>query len=168
MARNCASSGRGPDKSIHVITILMSTAIASDRQRVWRALTDPAELVAWDESIIARIDEPDGYPTVGKPMRWRYRLGSVQLVLHDKPRKVAPLDQLQASLSLGSLRFERTFRLKEEIGDPVRTQLGIKLIASNSVPVLGSVVDRFDVRRTAAAHADNVLRSVQKWCENNP
>lgn len=151
-----------------MITIVMSAMIESDRERVWRALTDPAELVAWDESLIASVDSTKLYPDQGQAMRWRYKLGSVQLVLHDRPRVVQRPEHLESSLSLGSMRFERTYRLKEEPGKSPRTQLGVKLRASNSVPVLGSVVDRFDVRRTAVSYVDNVLRSVQKWCENHP
>ncbi len=146
----------------------MSATIVGDRGRVWRALTDPSELLAWDEHLIARVDTPDRYPDAGQHVRWRYRVGSVQLILHDRPVKVAAPEHLQTSLTLGSMRFERTYRLQEERGERPRTQLGVKLTASNSVPVLGSVVDRFDVRKTATAYVDNVLRSVQKWCENHP
>jgi uncharacterized protein YndB with AHSA1/START domain len=151
-----------------VITIVMSATIGSDRERVWRALTDPAELVAWDHSMLGGIDPPDDYPNVGQHVLWRYRLGSVQLVLHDRPRSVEAPERLHSTLSLGSLRFERTYRLRQEPGENGLTHLSVKLTASNSVPIFGGIVDRFDVRKTATEHVNNVLQSVQEWCENHP
>jgi hypothetical protein len=44
----------------------------------------------------------------------------------------------------------------------------MRLIASNSIPLVGETVDRFDVREMATAQIDTTLRSVQKWCEENP
>ena len=57
----------------------MSVVIDADRERVWRALTMPSELIAWDERILSPIDEPGQYPFAGQHVRWRYRLGSVQV-----------------------------------------------------------------------------------------
>jgi len=148
----------------------MSAVVEAPRLRVWRALTEPAEIVAWDESVVAPIDATDGYPQVGTALRWRYRLGSVQLVLHDHPHEVHPPERFRSRLMLGSLRFEQTYTLYEERaldgGGGVRTRLGLKLVASSSVPVMGAVVDRFEVRRIAVGRIDTSLRAVQKWCEN--
>ena len=71
---------------------------------MWRALTDPEELLAWDDRRLAPIDPPNGYPREGSPARWRYRLGPVQLVLHDRPRRVAPPRELRSQLYNDELR----------------------------------------------------------------
>lgn len=145
----------------------MATVIGADHQRVWRALTNPAELVEWDERLLAPVDPHDAYPFSGQHLRWRYRLGTVQLVMHDRPLEVKAPQRLCADISLGSMRYQQTYSLQPEQGQQPRTRLGMKVVASNSIPVMGDVVDRFSVRRMAAAHIDTTLRSVQKYCENN-
>jgi uncharacterized protein YndB with AHSA1/START domain len=146
----------------------MAAVVESQRERVWQALTDPAELMAWDERILATIDQAPLRPVAGHRRRWRYRLGSVQLVMHEYHVTVVPIERLCSEISLGTLRYRRTYTLVAESGDTPRTRLGLKVIASNSVPVMGDVVDRFAVRRMAVEHVDTLLRSVQKWCENHP
>ena len=71
-------------------------------------------------------------------------------------------------MSLGLFRFDETFQLTSEPGDGQRTRLALKLVASNSVPVVGGALDRFAVRRLAAEFVDAKLRAVQKWCEAPP
>jgi uncharacterized protein YndB with AHSA1/START domain len=149
-----------------VITIAMSTTINAPRTTVWRAISDPNEVVRWDDRAIAALDRPDDYPSPGQHLRWRYRLGGVSLILHERPQEVVPPERLRSRLSLGMLRFEETFSLAEETGEPDRTRLSLRVVASNSVPLLGGVLDRFAVRRTAAEFIDARLRGVQKWCEN--
>jgi hypothetical protein len=152
--------------ALAVITIVMSAVINADSRHVWQALTTPSELVRWDERILASIDAPEDYPSNGQHVRWRYKLGGIPLVMHDRPLEIVPLERLRASLAVGSMRFEQTYSLNLETGSPPRTRLGMKLVASNSVPIIGSVVDRFEVRRMAVDHVDITLRSLQKWCEN--
>jgi uncharacterized protein YndB with AHSA1/START domain len=147
----------------------MSVAIDCDRSRVWRALTDTRELLAWDERVLSPVDDTAAdYPFAGQRIRWRYRLGSVQVVLHEQPREISEYERLASSLRVGSLRFEQTYTLTQESNDPVRTRLAMKLVTTSSVPVIDDVVDRFDVRRLAAARIDETLRSVQQWCHQNP
>ncbi len=69
-------------------------------------------------------------------------------------------------MALGLFRFDETFQLTTEPGDGERTRLTLKLVASNSVPVVGGALDRFAVRRLAVEFIDAKLRAVQKWCEN--
>jgi hypothetical protein len=153
-----------------LITIAMQTSIAAAPARVWRALTEPNELVEWDASMLAPIDPPADYPSCEATMRWRYLLGGVQLVLCEKPRQVVPLRKLHSSLAMGSLRFEQTYSLardsaSSDASQPPVTRLGIKLVSANAIPVLGGMVDRFDVRRIAAARANDLLSALQQWCE---
>ena len=146
----------------------MSAAISAAPDRVWRALTDPTELTGWDERLLGFIESAASYPTAGELFKWRYRLGSVQTVLYDRPQEVRPLLRLDSLLTLGSLRFNQTYTLKAEANEPQRTRLGMKLIMSNSVPVVGAVIDRFDVRQLATERIDATLRQLQKWCETHP
>ena len=146
----------------------MSTSIEADRERVWRALTEPSELVVWDEERISPVDAPDGYPFAGQHIRWRVRLGSVPMVMHERPQVVSRLDRIQSSLTLGTMRLEQTYTLVEEPTDSSRTRLSMKLATSNEVPVIGAIIDRFSVRRIASERIDATLRSIQSWCENTP
>ena len=146
----------------------MSVVIDADRERVWKALTEPSELVAWDERIVAPVDASPSQPFAGQHVRWRYRLGSVQVVLHEQLLEISRLERLSSSVRVGSLRFEQTYTLTTESTDPPRTRLAMKLVTTSSVPVVGDVVDRFGVRRLAAERIDQTLRGVQEWCHQNP
>ena len=153
-----------------MITIVMSATISAHPHRVWRALTEPSELAAWDERILDPIDIDSSYPFSGQHVRWRYRLGGVQVVMHDRPKEIVPYKRLQSSLQMGSLRYEQTYTLaSHDVVDrrdaPPKTHLGMKLVASNSVPLIGGVIDRFEVRRMTVAHIDTTLKSIQAWCE---
>ena len=151
-----------------VITIAMSTAIGSSRARIWRALTDPTELVGWDERRVSLVDPAVSYPSVGEPVRWRYQLGAVRVMLRDEPLEIEPGCRLRSSLAFGQLELEETCTLGSEPGDPERTRLGLRVVASNSVPVVGGRLDRFTVRKIVSDHTDTRLRAIQKWCENQP
>jgi uncharacterized protein YndB with AHSA1/START domain len=151
-----------------VITTAMSTVIGAARGRVWRALTEAGEVVRWDQRVIALEGPAAEYPRVGQSVRWRYRLGSIPVVLHERPLEVVPDSRLRSMVALGLFRFDETFQLTSEPGDGERTRLSLKLVASNSVPVVGGALDRFAVRRLAVEFIDAKLRAVQKWCENPP
>jgi len=146
----------------------MSAVIGSERSRVWRALTDPHEVMAWDERMLGPIAGPPASDEAPRAVRWRYQLGPVQTVMSETARSVVPFERLCSERRMGSLRMEQTFSLLDEQGDAPRTRLSMKVVADNRVPVLGEVVDRFAVRRMATAHVDETLRSLQKWCETHP
>jgi hypothetical protein len=86
--------------------------------------------------------------------------------MHDRPLEIDPQRRLRSRLNVGSMRYERTFNLQPE--SPDQTRLSMRLIAPNSIPLLGEVIDRFDVRSMATERVDETLRAVQKWCEGNP
>lgn len=146
----------------------MSVVIDADRQRVWRALTQPSELMGWDDRVLASPSAVGGHPAAGQHLRWRYRLGGVPVVLHEELVEISPQERLSSRLRVGSLRFEQTYTLSTESLDPPRTRLGMKLVTTSSVAVLGDVVDRFSVRKLAAERIDHTLRAVQDWCHMNP
>ena len=150
----------------------MSTVIDADRERVWRALTEPSELTGWDDRVLASKDDPSAhaspYPSAGQHLRWRVRLGGVPVVLHEKPQEIVRFERLSSTLKIGSLRLEQTYTLTVESLTPPRTRLGMKLVTTSSVAVVGDVVDRFSVRKLAAERIDHTLRAVQDWCQMNP
>jgi hypothetical protein len=149
-----------------VITVAMATTISVTPIRVWRALTVPAELMGWDEHLLASIDPVEDFPHEGQRVRWRYRFGGVAVVLRSSLFDVVPLERLRSISAIGLFRFDETFSLCNEAGDPERTRLRLKLVAANSLPVVGGMLDRFAVRRLATDIVDRKLRSLQKWCEN--
>lgn len=145
-----------------VITTALSAVIHAPRSKVWRALSSPAELIRWDRSILALLEPADDFPSVGGEARWRYQLGSVPVILRDRPLEVVTGQKLRSEVSLGLFRFEQSWSLADEAD---ATRLGVHLAANNSIPVVGGVVDRFDVRRLAAEYVDGKLRSLRSWCE---
>jgi hypothetical protein len=145
----------------------MSTLISAERERVWRALTTPSELLRWDDQIIALIDPIPDYPQLGQQVRWRYRIGSVPVVVHQTIQEVKPGERLQSAISRGVFCFDETYTLADEAAPPDRTRLSLKIVASNSAPLVGGSMDRFEIRRLSAELIDLRLRAVQKWCENH-
>ena len=121
----------------HVITSVISTAITANRERVWQALTTPSELIRWDDQIVALLDPVPGYPRVGQRVRWRYHIGSIQIVAHQTIREIQPRERLQSAISLGLFRSDETYALADELNAPDRTRLSLKVVASNSIPVVG-------------------------------
>jgi uncharacterized protein YndB with AHSA1/START domain len=150
-----------------VITISMSALVHAPRSRVWRALVDPSEIMRWDARALELRGEAPDYPSPGKPVRWRYRVGSVPIELRDTALEVVPEQRLRLARSFGSLRFEETFSLGDEVSGS-ETRLALRLAVANSVPTLGGALDRFDVRRFASELVDESLRALQKWCEQPP
>ena len=138
----------------------MSTAITADRERVWRALTTPSELIRWDERIVALLDPAPDYPNPGQSIRWRYRIGSVEIEVHQTIREIQPQERLQSAISLGLFRFDETYTLTSENAAPDRTRLSLSIVSSNSVPVVGGLLDRFTVRQLCAKLVDSRMRSV--------
>jgi len=144
----------------------MSTGVAAARERVWRALTVPAELVRWDRHLLALLDEAPDYPRVGRAVRWRTRLGSVPLVLHDRPLEVVEGERLRSAVALGLFHFDATIALADAPDAPGHTRLALRLQAESSVPLVGGALDRFAVRRLASRIVDERLRGLRAWCED--
>ncbi|HEX9813459.1 MAG TPA: SRPBCC family protein [Myxococcota bacterium] len=150
-----------------MITSTMSTLITAERDRVWRALTTPSELIRWDEQIIELLDPVPDYPQLGQQVRWRCRIGSIPIVVHQTIQEVQPGERLQSAISRGVLCFDETYTLAQELALPDRTRLSLKIVASNSMPVVDGMMDRFAIRRLSAELIDSRLRAIQKWCENH-
>lgn len=145
----------------------MAKSIAAPRTQIWNALTNPTEILRWDARAVSLIDAPEGHPVVGGIARWRYQQGSVAVELREKPLEVSLLGRYRASVSLGLFRFEEAYTLSDD-GDAAATRLAVRIIADNALPVVGGVLDRFDVRRIASERVDAKLRALRSWCETAP
>lgn len=149
-----------------MITSALTVAISADPQRVWQALTDPGEIVRWDESRTGLIDPSPPYPE-GK-VRWRSKLGKVTVVLNEESIEVSPPRRLALRCRSGSLRYEQLYQLQ-----PVRpsdeqkhcTNTSLKISSDNRVSLVGAELDRFEVRRLMIGRIDSTLRALQIWCE---
>ena len=145
-----------------MITVSMATVIDTPRDRVWRALTSPREMLRWDDRVLRFDSDGAGAESA---THWRFRLGSVPVDLHTTPIEVIPGRRIRSDVSLGLFRFESTYTLTQHEGEAARTRLALRLAASNVVPVVGGTLDRFDVRRLASGLIGDTLRALQDWCE---
>jgi hypothetical protein len=145
----------------------MSTLITAERDRIWRALTTPNELIRWDDQLVELLDPVPDFPKLGQQVRWRYRIGSVPIIVHQTVQEVLPGERLQSAISRGVFCFDETYTLADEVAQPDRTRLSLKIVATNSTPIVGGSIDRFEIRRLSAELIDSRLRAVQKWCENH-
>ncbi len=148
-----------------MITTALSTVVGAPRSGVWRALTDPAEIVRWDERAVQLLEPATAPLQPGRVLRWRYLLAGVPVELREEILDLLPEERLHCAAQLGLFRFEQTFSLAADAADPARTRLGLRLVAGNAVAIVGGVLDRFAVRRQAADFVDARLRALQKWCE---
>lgn len=147
----------------------MAVAISSGRERVWRALADPSEIVHWDDTRTALVDFDCTYPAIGERFRWRSKLGGVALVLNENPVEVDPPVRLAVTCRTGSLRYDELFLLSD---DPdghdgnARTRVSLKLSTSNRLQLVGTEFDRFELREMLIGRVDRTLRTLQEWCES--
>ena len=171
------ASDRGARSQL--ITVALSASIGAPIDRVWRALTDPAERVAWDERILGEIslsgasamptkaiNATGDKETPGQKTKWRFRLGAIPLVMLEEIVGVDRHERLVSRISIGSMHFDQTLTLyREDDESGPRTRLGMKLIANNQIAVIGEVVQRLDVQKVVIEYVDTSLRQVQKYCE---
>lgn len=143
-----------------MITTALTAVVDAGAARAWRAITDPAQIIRWDGAALALVEPGDDWPRVGQRLVWRYRLGSLPLMLRDSPVEIVPEKRLRSQVSLGSFRFEQSWSLGDDGG---RTRLGLSIAARNAHPVMGAELDRFDVRRLAAEYVDGKLRGLRAW-----
>lgn len=140
----------------------MSTVIRSGRREIWEALTAPDRRTRWGPLAFETVDAPSDYPAAGRPIRWRCRLGRIPLELRETPLQVAPGERLRVALGLGPLRLEQTFTLCPEPGPRAATRLHLKLVAPNAAPVVGGLMDRFEVRELVTELAGGALAALEQ------
>ncbi len=141
----------------------MSTVIGAPRERVWDALMNPAEIARWDERFVSCTEAPDGPLRAGDVMRGRYRVGSIPVEQKLHILTVTPGARLEATVTVGLFRFREAYLLTDE--SRTQTRLALRLAAENAMPVVGGMLDRFDVRKMASERVDERLRLLREWCE---
>ncbi len=142
----------------------MSTRIAADRARIWSALADGSERVRWDGPLEAPLDVAPDHPRPGDHARWRYRLNGMPVILSERTLEVVEGKRLRSAVALGPFRFDLAYTLEPD-PDGRRMRLSAVLAASNVVPVVGGVLDRFAVRRIASELVARLLSDVRAHCE---
>jgi len=139
----------------------VSVNVETPPSRVWRALCDPAEVVAWDTNVIEPLDAPADYPRPGQHVRWRYRNGPFR-VLHDRPKEVVPEQRLRSLLALGPLRFDETYTLQPNSGGCLLTAA---MLVWTPVPVAGALLDRLYAGPAAKTAVVASLSNIKRHCE---
>ncbi len=139
--------------------------IATSVERVWRALTVPAEVVQWDSGVTEPIDAPSDYPQPGQQVHWRYRYGPIPLILVDCPSEVVPNSILRSSISLGPFAFDEIYRLSSS--EPSVTLLTAKLTLWSRVPVIGSLLERVAGAPLARTTVRTSLQAIKRHCESS-
>jgi uncharacterized protein YndB with AHSA1/START domain len=140
----------------------VSTDIEAPPACVWRALSDPAEVVRWDTGVVEALDAPQDYPQPGQHVRWRYSNGPFR-ILHDRPQEVVPERTLRSFISIGPAWFDETYTLEPRAGG---CRLSVAMRVRAPVPPLGWLLERLYVgpesRRTVTAS----LAALKRHCES--
>jgi Polyketide cyclase / dehydrase and lipid transport len=142
-------------------TFTVSTDIAASPARVWRALCDPAQVVAWDSGVAHALDASSDYPRPGQHVRWRYRTGPFR-ILHDRPQEVVPERTLRALLALGPFRFDETYTLGGAGG---ACRLTAAMLVSSVIPLVGRMIVRRRVGPQTRAAMEGSLAAIKRHCE---
>ena len=171
----------------------LTATIDATGERVWRSIVDPSERPFWDDRILGEIkrplpdrpkrpksqrktrssrapgNTPDKSPSDVEPIRctrWRFRFSGIPLVLVDETHRTEGHERLFGRISIGSMRFEQTITIVEEQDESgPRIRLGMKLVANNSIAVIGELVPRLEVQRFVIEYVDTTLRLIRKHCE---
>lgn len=144
-------------------TFAETIEIAADPGRVWRALSVPAEVVCWDTGVVEPLDAPPDYPRAGQYVRWRYYLGPLPLILHDRPTRVEPGSVLRSSIRLGPFDFDETYTLHDQGSSA--TRLTAELSLTSTVPILGSLLEWMVGQPLARSTVRSSLAAIKRHCE---
>lgn len=161
-----------------MITVALSASVGAPHERVWRALVDPSERALWDDRILGTVATAStrrhARPNARAPNRpasiqttsWRFKLGEIPLVLKDEILRADRHSRLVSRLAIGSMRFDQTltFHVEDDETGP-RTRVGLKIVATNSIVVIGEVIPRLEVQKLVMEYVDATLRQVRKHCE---
>jgi hypothetical protein len=137
--------------------------ISRDADRVWRALSTPSEVVCWDTGILEPLDAPADYPRPGQHVRWRYRLGPIPMLLHDRPSEVVPPTTFRSSIHLGPFDFDETYTLVAKGSST--TELTAELSLTTGVALVGGWIERVIGRPLARATVRTSLAAIKRHCE---
>ena len=137
--------------------------INAPRQIVWRALTHPEQVVVWDTGIVRPLDAPPDYPQPGHIVHWKYSLSGLPMTLIDRPQEVKPLEKLRTLITLGFMRFDETYFLKELGSDS--TELTALLRVGNVLPFFRETFDYRIGRTLAGSTVSSSLNAIRDFCE---
>ena len=139
----------------------VSIEISTPASRVWRALCDPVEVVAWDTGVDAALDAPADYPQPGQHVRWRYSNGPFR-VLHDRPQEVVRERTLRSLISNGPLRIDETYQLEPAGGG---TRLTAELRLRVPWPIAGALAERAVFGPATRRAVTASLAAIKRHCE---
>ena len=142
-------------------SIQISVVIRAPVDRVWRGLSDPAEVLQWDSGVTRALDAPPDYPRPGQHVRWRLRSGLFRQ-LHDWPIEVAPDETLRSILTLGPYEMDETYSLTET---PEGTRLDLKVALRVRIPMVGRLIERLRAGPETRRGFEASLQSLKRHCE---
>ena len=140
-----------------VVRVLVTTEIAAPPARVWRALTVPAEVAAWDG--VEPLDVPEDYPQPGQHARWRSWFGPVGLTLHDRISVIDDERRMVAEIDLAFVHVDEEYRLLAG-PDGTTTTLVTDDAVRSHVPGLGWLAIRL-----AQADVASSMGRLRQHCE---
>lgn len=153
----------------------LSIEIRASPERIWRALTEPDEVVRWSDVSVA-LDAPPGYPRPGQHVRWimsndlprwmpAERGPEGQPILHDRPAEVIPQRLLRAEIAFGPIVLDETYRLDP---DGTTTRVTADVDVRMRVPVVGRLLGRLLALRSVRGSMQASLRALKEHCEALP
>ena len=138
--------------------VVVEVRTTASPERVWHALTEPAEVSAWDG--VEPLSVPAGYPLAGQHARWRTRAGPVPLVLHDRVTAVDAGRRLASVIDVGFVHVEEEYRLAPAPG-------GTVLVSDNAVRARVPGLDAL-AAWTARRAIEASMRRLRLHCEAAP
>lgn len=94
-------------------------------------------------------------------------MSGIPLVMRERVVSSEREERLTSQISIGSMRFNQTLTLYSEDDETgPHTRLGMKLVAENSIAVIGEIIPRLDVQKIIIEYVDTTLRQIQKYCES--
>ena len=135
--------------------MIVHVEMAAPVDRVWRALTVPAEVTRWDGVTPSEV--PEGYPSPGDHARWLSAVGPIRLVLHDRITAVEPLARMASSIDVGFVHVEEEYRLASS---PQGSTLVSKNEVRSRIPGLGWLAVRL-----TRANVEASMARLKVFCE---
>jgi uncharacterized protein YndB with AHSA1/START domain len=142
-----------------IVHVGLSTEISAPVGRVWRALTVPEEVSAWDG--VVPLEVPVDYPKVGQHALWRAAFGPLRLTLHDRIRVVEETKRMAATIDLAFVHVDEEYRLRPTADG------GTMLVTGDEVRSGVPGLNWLAVRLTRANVASSMAR-LKDFCERSP
>jgi len=134
----------------------VSTQIAAPVEKVWKALTLPHEVCAWDG--VSALDVPADYPRAGQHARWHSAFGPLRLTLHDHVSVIEERQRMVATIDIAFVHIDEEYRLCP-IGDSL-TLLVTDDEVTSRIPGL-----RWLAVRLTRANVVSSMERLKSFCE---